>query len=84
MFERESKQLRCPKCKKYHIQVQAVNDVKAEKKHGCGYYIYLLCGGIFIEILTAPFKTGKRGKAVMKTRSYAVCQDCGYHWEIKQ
>ena len=85
MFEREEKQLRCPKCKKYHVQAQAVFDVQEEKKkHGCGYLIYLFCGGIFIEILAAPFKIGKHGKAVMKTRTYAVCQDCGYRWEIKQ
>lgn len=87
MFERETKQLRCPKCKKYHVQAQAVFDVQEEKKkHGCGYLIYLFCGGIFIEILAAPFKllSGKKRTLNAQTRTYAVCQDCGYRWEIKQ
>lgn len=81
------KQLRCPKCKKYHVEAQAVFDVKEEPKHGCGYYVYLFCGGFIIEILLAPFKLifgGNKRKISAKTRTYAVCQDCGYRWEIKQ
>lgn len=73
--------LRCPKCKKYFVNVQAVFDVQQEpKKKGCGYVLFLLCGGFILEPLLMLFR---RKKAVAKTRTYAVCQNCGYRWEIK-
>lgn len=80
------KQLRCPKCKKYHVQAQAVFDIRQDdKKSGCGYNLYLLFGGWIIEaalaIPRALFKPKSKAKA--QTRTYAVCQDCGYTWEIK-
>lgn len=83
MFE-SNKQLRCPKCKRYHINVQAAFDIKEEKK-GCGYYIYLFCGGFLIEILLAPFRLlfGRKKTYRAGARTYAICQDCGYRWEVK-
>lgn len=81
----KEKQLRCPKCKKYHVQAQAVFDVKNEtNKHGCGYALYILLGGWVLEIILAiPKALFKKRKLSAKTRTYAVCQDCGYTWEIK-
>lgn len=79
------KQMRCPKCKRYHVNVQAVFDVKEEKKKGCGYALYLFCGGFIIEIFLAPFRLlfGRNRKYRAGARTYAVCQDCGYRWEVK-
>ena len=82
MFERDN-QLRCPKCKRYHINVQAVFDVKEEKERkGC---IYWMLFGWF-EMIALPIRLlfGEKKKYKAKTRSYAVCQDCGYRWEVKQ
>lgn len=77
------KQLRCPKCKKYHINVQAVFDVKPEKQSkGCLYW--LLFGWLEIVILPLKMLGGGGKKYNASTRSYAVCQDCGYQWEVKQ
>ena len=79
------KQIRCPKCKRYHVNVQAVFDVKEEKKNGCGYALYLFCGGFIIEILLLPFRLlfGKKKTYRAGARTYAVCQDCGYRWEVR-
>lgn len=80
----KEKQLRCPKCKKYHVQAQAVFDVKEEKKkRGCGYALYILLGGWLIELLLIIPRALSRPKIKAQTRTYAVCQDCGYTWEIK-
>lgn len=77
------KQLRCPKCKKYHINVQAVFDVQPEKKSkGCLYWLLFW----WLEIVILPIKLlfgGSKGYAA-GTRTYAVCQDCGYKWEVKR
>lgn len=79
------KQMRCPKCKRYHVNVQAVFDVKEEKKKGCGYALYLFCGGFLIEIFLLPFRLlfGKKKTYSARARTYAVCQDCGYRWEVR-
>lgn len=85
----KEKQLRCPKCKRYHINVQAVNEVKEVKKKGCGYWLFI---GWWLEPLEIflfgilkllHIAVGRKTKIVSNTKSYAICQDCGYRWEIK-
>lgn len=82
------KQLRCPKCKRYHVEAQVVNEVKEVKKKGCGYWLFI---GWWLEpielFLFGIFKilhivAGKHTKIQSSTKTYAVCQDCGYRWEI--
>ena len=83
-----NKQLRCPKCKRYHVEAQVVNEVKEVKKKGCGYWLFI---GWWLEpielFLFGIFKilhivAGKHTKIQSSTKTYAVCQDCGYRWEI--
>ena len=77
----------CPKCQSNNVNVQAVGIVK-NKHHGIFYW---LCFGWLIDLIIwacafiprliiAIF----RPKGVKtKVKSYAVCQDCGYHWKVK-
>lgn len=80
--------MRCPKCNSENINVQAINNVKLKTAHkGC--FWWCLIGWWWIPIkwffLTIPalivkiFKP-KKQKIVTKTKSIAVCQNCGYKW----
>lgn len=67
----------CPKCGSNNITVQAVAE---QKKRGClSVFLWILlaictCGLVlFIPLLT------RKGS---KTRTYAVCQDCGCRWLV--
>jgi len=71
----------CPKCKSDNVTVQAVTEVK-EKRRGCvGWCLWILlalctCGLILI----IPAITNSRHK--YKTRTEAVCQNCGRRWRV--
>jgi hypothetical protein len=84
-----AKQLRCKKCKSYHISVQAVNEVKEVKKKGCGYWLFIGWWLEPIELILFGFwkllhiVVGKHTKITSNTKSYAICQDCWYRWEVK-
>lgn len=77
-------QMRCKRCGSNNVTAQACYDIKEEKK-GCGYYIYLFCGGFLIEIALIPFRLmfGKKKTYRAGARTYAVCQNCGNRWEVK-
>ena len=67
----------CPNCGSTHIIVQAVAE---QKKRGC----LMSCLWILLAICTCglilliPLLTRKGSK----TRTYAVCQDCGCRWLV--
>lgn len=81
--------MKCPKCGSEHVSVSAVNEVKEVRKHHSIWW-WLFCGwliSLFNWIVFTPFKliqafVGKKHKIVSKTRTYAICQDCGYRWEV--
>ena len=84
-----AKRLRCKKCRSYNVNVQVATEVKEVKKKGCGYWLLI---GWWLETLELIFfgfwkllhiVLGKHTKIESKTKSYAVCQDCGYRWEVK-
>jgi hypothetical protein len=69
--------------------VQAAYDIKEKKRHGAGYWVYFFLGGFGIEIVLLPVKLlgrilfGRTRKYEAGARTYAICQDCGYRWEVK-
>lgn len=80
----------CSRCGSHNVQVQVVNEVKTKRKHGL---IYWLVFGWWLEptlwiLLTFPKLLfaifGNHKKVVSKSVTYAVCQDCGCKWELKQ
>ena len=67
----------CPNCGSNHVTVQAVAE---QKKRGC----LAACLWILLAICTCglilliPLLTRKGSK----TKTYAVCQDCGHKWRV--
>lgn len=77
----------CKKCGSTNVNVQAVAHVRT-KKRGCLYWLFI---GWWLELfmwifLTVPmlflklFGGGKKVKT--KVKSHAVCQDCGYQFQV--
>lgn len=77
----------CPKCGSENVNVQAVAHV-SNKGKGCLYWVFI---GWWLEIILWLFLTipmlfaklfGGKGGVKTKVKSHAVCQNCGYQWEI--
>ena len=73
--------MKCPRCKSQNVFVQAVTDVKTKHRGCCGWALWILlaictCGLILI----IPAVTNSRTKS--KTRTQAVCQNCGKRWRV--
>lgn len=67
----------CPKCNSANVSVQAVAETK---NRGCLttlLYIVLLFVPIIGWIALYMLIKGKKSK----TKTYAVCQQCGYRWK---
>lgn len=81
----------CPKCGSQNVNVQVVNEVKLKNKHHG--VIWWICVGwwwipikwLFFTLPALIFKVfgRKKQKAVNIQKNIAVCQDCGYSWEVK-
>ena len=76
----------CKKCGSENIQIQKVSTLV--NKRGWKYW---LLGGWFINLLSYIIFTLPRvliaifipKRKKVKTHSEAVCQSCGYSWEVK-
>ena len=76
----------CPKCKSNNVNVQMVTEQK-RKHHSILYWIFI---GWWLEAIMWIFLTFPRilialfSHKPMKSvhKSMAVCQDCGYHFEV--
>lgn len=76
----------CPKCGSESVNVQAVAHVKNKKK-GCLYWCLI---GFWLEpimwlFFTLPMifiKLFGKSKVKTKVKSHAVCQQCGYQWQL--
>lgn len=88
-FERGEHKMKCPNCGSEHINVSAVNEVKSKHKKGLIYWLII---GWWWEPIAWLFFTipkailalfGNKSKVVSKTVTYAICQDCGHKWQIK-
>ena len=81
--------MKCPKCESENVTIQVVTEVKEKKNKGLLYWIFVgwwwePLAWIFLtlpKLLIAVFS--KKSKTVTKTHKEAVCQNCGYSWEIK-
>lgn len=77
--------MKCPKCGSENVQVQTINEVSLKNQHhGC---LWWLCVGwwwipfkwLFLTVpaLFAKIFIPKKQKTVNKTKTVAVCQNCG-------
>jgi len=81
--------MKCPKCGSKNIAIQAVTEVKEKRKKGFFYWLLIgwwweLFAWVFLtlpKLLIALFS--KKTKLVSKTRSVAVCQNCGKRWTVR-
>ncbi len=80
----------CPKCGSSSVNIQVINETILKNKHH-GILWWLFIGWwwvpvkwIFLTIpaLLAKIFIPKRQKAVNRTIKKAVCQNCGYTWDI--
>lgn len=79
----------CPKCKSTNVIAQAVTTVKEKRKKGLFYWIFIgwwweilawILFGIF-KLLHVLFS--KKTKTVSRVKTVAVCQNCGYKWDVR-
>lgn len=80
--------MKCAKCGSENVTVQVINEVKLKNKHH-GVIWWLFIGWWWIPFkwlfLTIPALIikifgGKKQKAVNKTVTKCVCQNCGNTW----
>lgn len=84
--------MNCPKCKSNNISIQVLNSVELVKKHNSFLWwitigwLWVLFKWIFFTLPALIFKIFGIGKKY-KTRNIetkkAVCQNCGYTWNIR-
>lgn len=83
--------MQCPKCSSTNVTVQAVTETNLVTKHHS--IIWWICIGwwwipvkwIFLTLpaLIVKLFRPKRYKTTTTTKSRAVCQNCGYSWDVK-
>lgn len=80
--------MKCPKCESENINTQIVNEIELKNKHyGILWWLFVSWWWIPIKwlFLTLPALFAKifipkKQKAVNKTKTMYVCQNCGYSW----
>ncbi|HBJ1649379.1 hypothetical protein [Clostridium botulinum] len=78
--------MKCKKCGSQNITVQAVTTLKNKHK-GIMYWLFVgwwleMMLWLFLTIPKLIFELFKPNRIKSKTHSEAVCQECGYKWEI--
>ncbi|MBN1058579.1 hypothetical protein [Clostridium botulinum] len=78
--------MKCKKCGSENITVQAVTTLKNKHK-GIIYWLFIgwwleMMLWLFLTIPKLIFELFKPNKIKSKTHSEAICQNCGYRWEI--
>lgn len=84
--------MNCPKCKSNNISIQVLNSVELVRKYNSFLWwitigwLWVLFKWIFFTLPALIFKIFGIGKKY-KTRNIetkkAVCQNCGYTWNIR-
>ena len=82
--------MKCSKCSSNNITIQVVNEQKlVTKHHGLIWWLCIGWWWVFIKwlFLTIPaliflIFVGKRQKIKNVQKKVAICQDCGYTWNI--
>lgn len=81
----------CPKCGSTNVNAQVINEVILKNKHhSVIWWIFIgwwwvpvsWCCFFVIKLIFKIFGH-KKQKAINKEHTKAVCQNCGYSWEIK-
>lgn len=67
----------CPKCGNKNVSVQTVSEQKGRScLSALMWILFAIC--TFGLILFIPLLTRKKSK----TKTYAICQNCGYRWKV--
>ena len=82
--------MKCPKCGSENTNVQMVSEsILKDQHHGILWWLligwwWLFFKWIFLTIpaLIVKIFGHKKQKLVTKQKSMAVCQDCGFHWNV--
>lgn len=82
----------CPKCGSEKVNVQAISFVKSKNGKGLVWWLCIgwwwifikLIGWMFFGLLMLIPKLFSKNKTKIKTtvKSVAICQNCGYKWNI--
>jgi predicted nucleic-acid-binding Zn-ribbon protein len=71
----------CPKCGSTNVITQAVTNVRTKHRGCLGWMLWILLAIVTVGlILIIPLITNTKVKS--KTRTEAVCQNCGYRWRV--
>lgn len=81
----------CPKCRNQNVNVQVVTESQLKRKHhGIIWWLFIGWWWVIIKwtcyaplALMAKIFAPKKMKIKSVHKSMAVCQNCGYRWEIK-
>ncbi len=79
----------CPHCGGNNVLIQAVSNTYSTKRKGCAYWLII---GWWLEpllwiFLTLPkllYELLRGGKTKTEIKTMAVCQSCGYRWQINR
>lgn len=82
--------MNCPKCESENVKVQIVSESQLKNKHHSILY-WLVIGwwlhSLLWFFLTVPMTLlklfgSKNKKLVTEHKSMAICQNCGYNWNV--
>ena len=71
----------CPRCHSDNVLTQAVTETKTKHRGCVGWFFWILLAICTVGlILIIPLITNSKTKS--KTRTEAVCQNCGKRWRV--
>lgn len=68
----------CPRCGSNNVTIQVLEERKSTGCLTIILYIILACTVLGL-LIVIPLMLRKKSK----TKTYAVCQNCGHRWEVK-
>ena len=82
--------MKCPKCGSMNTNIQMITETKLKNKHHSIFYWLIIGWWLHLLLwffLTVPMILGKifghkKQKLVQHHKSIAVCQNCGYNWNV--
>lgn len=81
----------CTKCQSENVKIDVTTETHLKQKHhGIAYWIFIgwwlqpiLWFAWTVPMLIISIFKPKSYKTESKTRKIAICQDCGYSWDVK-
>lgn len=81
--------MKCPNCESENVQIQVVQNITTKTKHHSILYWLFIGWWLqpFLWLFFTFFKLialfiGKKKEIITKEQTKAVCQDCGYTWNV--